>query len=235
VDNDLLPRFSSFTRLVRVTAYCLRWLRGAKLIRGNPLSRSELDSCNRRWLSIVQKCDFPEEYSALSKEDQVSRRSPLSALRPFLSTDGLIRVGGRLALSSMDYAEKHAVVLAKDSHLSLLLVREAHALALHGGPQLTRSVLSRFYWIIQANTLIRSEIKQCVQCAKAKGATAQQQMDHLPQVRVRAAKPFWSSGVHYAGPIWVRDQTGRGRRSYKAYICFFVCMATVRRCKAVHL
>jgi len=44
----------------------------------------------------------------------------LSALRPFLSTDGLIRVGDRLALSPMDYAEKHPVVLARDSHLSLL-------------------------------------------------------------------------------------------------------------------
>jgi len=104
--------------------------------------------------------------------------------------DGLIRVGGRLALSSIDYAEKHPVVLAIDSHLSLLLVRETHALVLHGGPQLTRSVLSRFYWIVQANRLIRSEIKQCVQCARAKGATAQQQMGHLPQVRVHAAKPF---------------------------------------------
>jgi len=70
-----------------------------------------------------------------------------------------------------------------------------------------------------------------VQCTKAKGATAQQQMGHLPPVRVRAAKPFWSSGVDYAESIWVRDQTGRERRSYKAYICFFVCVAT----KAVHL
>jgi len=56
-------------------------------------------------------------------------------------------------------------------------------------------------------------------------------MGHLPQVRVHTAKPFWSSGVDYAGAIWIRDQTGRGRRSYKAYICFFICMAT----KAVHL
>jgi len=127
VVNDLLLRFSSFTRLVRVTAYCLRWLRGTKLIRGNPLFKSELDNCSRHcsWLSIVQKYDFSKEYSALSKGDQVSRGSPLSALRPLFSTDGLIRVGGRLALSSMDYAEKHPIVLAKDSHLSLLLVREA--------------------------------------------------------------------------------------------------------------
>jgi len=136
------------------------------------LSKTELNDCSRRWLNIVQKYDFSQEYSALSKGNQVSRRSPLSALRSFLSIDGLIRVGGRLALFSMDYTEKHLVVLPRDSHLSLLLVREAHALALHGGPQLIRSVLSRFYWIVQVNRLIRSEIKQCVQCARAKGATA---------------------------------------------------------------
>jgi len=65
----------------------------------------------------------------------------------------------------------------------------------------------------------------------AQGATAQQQMAHLLQIRDCTAKPFWSSGADHAGPIWVRDQTGRGRRSYKAYICFFVCTST----KAVHL
>jgi len=89
----------------------------------------------------------------------MSRRSTLSAL--FLFTDGLIRVGGRLALSLLliDYAEKHPV--ARDCHLSMLLIREAHAFALHGGPQLTRSMLLRYYWIVQANRLIRSEIKRC--------------------------------------------------------------------------
>jgi len=101
---DLLSRFSSFTRLIRVTAYCLRWLHGAKLARGSSLSKTELDDCSRRWLNIVQKYDFSEKYSALSKGNQMPRRSPLSVLRPFLSTDGLIRLGGQLVLSSMDYA-----------------------------------------------------------------------------------------------------------------------------------
>jgi len=45
VANNVPSRFSSFTRLVRVTAYCLRWLRGAKLARGSSLSKIELDNC----------------------------------------------------------------------------------------------------------------------------------------------------------------------------------------------
>jgi len=39
-----------------------------------------------------------------------------------------------------------------------------------------------------------------MQCAKAKGVMAQQQMNHLPQIRVGAVKPFWSSEID-AGTI----------------------------------
>jgi len=81
---------------------------------------------------------------ALDNGAQVRSKSPLSALRPLISEDGLIRVDGRFAQSSMDFAEKHPIVLSRNSHLSLLLVREANALTLHGGPQFTRSILSRY-------------------------------------------------------------------------------------------
>jgi len=128
---DLLSRFSSFTRLTRLTAYCLRWLHGTKLARGSLLSKTKLDNSSRCWLNIVQKCDFSEELCSQQRRSDVAA---IPALGTFLLADGLIRVGGRLVLSFMDYAEKHPVVLARDSHLSLLLVREAHALALHGGP-----------------------------------------------------------------------------------------------------
>lgn len=45
------------------------------------------------------------------------------------------------------------------------------------------------------------------------------------------ARPFLRSGVDYAGPINVRTTKGRGHRSYKGYICLFVCMVT----RALHL
>jgi len=170
--NEMLHRFSSFSRLIRVTAWCLRWLRRANQTKD--LSTDELRRAALRWFSIVQQEYFAEEHTALSRRLQVSPSSRLSALRPFISADKLIRVGGRLANAPLSFAEKHPILLAKECHLSHLLVREAHALALHGGPQLTRSVLAKNYWILHANTLIRSEIKQCVRCAKSAEVTAQQ-------------------------------------------------------------
>jgi len=56
-------------------------------------------------------------------------------------------------------------------------------------------------------------------------------MGQLPKDRVQAARPFWSSGVDFAGPIQIHALKWRGHKSYKAYICLFICMAT----KAVHL
>jgi len=117
---------------------------------------------------------------------QVLRKSAFSALRSFVSADGLIRAGSRLAQSPLDFIEKYPIVLPRRSPLTLLLVREAHVLALHGGSLLTRSVLSRHYWILQANRIIRSEIQRCVRRARLRGAITAQQMGQLSTVRVSA-------------------------------------------------
>ena len=42
---------------------------------------------------------------------------------------------------------------------------------------------------------------------------------------------FESTGVDYAGSIWLRTKRGRGFKSYKGYICIFVCLST----KALHV
>jgi len=231
VANDLLVRFSSLSRLIRISAYCLRFLPGRKPDSPGFLTTAELHDCRLRWLRIVQQQDYEAELAALGRGNLIPRRSPLASLRPFLDADGLIRVGGRLRYSSLAYGEKHPIVLAKDSYLSLLLVREAHLLTLHGGPQLTRSVLVRQYWIVHANSLIRAVVHRCVRCARFKGRTATQQMGQLPIDRVRAARPFRTTGVDFAGPIALRASKGRGHKSYKGYISLFICMAS----RAVHL
>ena len=196
--------------------------------RAGALSTAELDSTLLRWLQTVQHQDFPREIQALSRGESLPRRSPLLPLRPILTADGLLRVGGRLEHAPMPYDERHPIILAKVSHLARLLVRDAHTRTLHGGPQLTRSVLLRRYWIIHANSLIRSEIYYCVRCARFRGEAAQQQMGQLPEDRIRACRPFTSTGVDYAGPIQLRSTKGSGHKSYKGYISLFICISRER-------
>ncbi|XP_026830877.1 uncharacterized protein LOC113563430 [Ooceraea biroi] len=192
---------------------------------------SPLPNCRLRWLRISQQHDFGEEIRLLSDGQRLPRRSPLLSLRPFFDQNGLLRVGGRLQGALLSYEERHPVILAKRSHLALLLVRDAHGRCLHAGPQLTRSVLARRYWILQFNSLVRAVTHQCVKCARYRGDTASQQMAHLPDARVRPSRPFSSAGVDYAGPIRFRAHKGRGQKTLKGYICLFVCLAS----RAVHL
>ncbi|XP_070155251.1 uncharacterized protein [Polyergus mexicanus] len=162
--NEVLLRFSSFTRLIQVTSFCLRFLRRLRQEDVDPagcLSVAELERCRLRWLRIAQQQDFSEELRLLSRGKRLPRRSPLLALQSIVNQDGLLRVGGRLQGALLPYEEAHPVILDKSNHLSLLLVRDAHKRSLQAGPQLTRSILVRRYWIIRSNSLIRDVIHHC--------------------------------------------------------------------------
>lgn len=233
-ENPILTRFSSLSRLLRVTALCYRFferLSSATTSQSGPLTVTELDNCQMRWIKIAQMHDFPEDISRLQHRQPLSSRSPLLPLRPILGPEGLLRVGGRLHHAILPYDEKHPIILAKGNHLALLLVREAHKRTLHGGPQLTRSVLLRKYWIIHASSLMRSVIHRCVLCTQYKGESLHQQMGRLPADRVQAGRPFFTSGVVHAGPVQIRTTKGRGHKSYKGYICLFICLSS----RAIHL
>ncbi|XP_026467879.1 uncharacterized protein LOC113371473 [Ctenocephalides felis] len=56
-------------------------------------------------------------------------------------------------------------------------------------------------------------------------------MGDLPVPRIKASRDFLNVGVDYAGPFNISMSRHRGARTYKAYICLFICLAT----KAIHL
>lgn len=239
-ENETLRRFSMLFRLIRVTAFCCRFLnsrkeRGTEIRRRPPvapfLSTGELGACRQRLLRVVQQHHIAGELEALFCERPLPRSSSIATLRPMLDRDGLLRVGGRLEHSALPYEGRHSIILSKRSHLTKLIIREAHQQTLHGGQKLTRGVLSEVYWIIHANSIIKAELRQCVKCIRQRGEAARQQMGQLPAARVQPQRPFLTTGVDFAGPLRLRAAKGRGHAAYKGYICLLVCTAT----KAVHL
>lgn len=56
-------------------------------------------------------------------------------------------------------------------------------------------------------------------------------MGQLPEARITPSRPFEISGVDFTGYINVRFSPGRGSKTYKGYICLFICMTS----KAIHL
>ena len=66
------------------------------------------------------------------------KRGRLFKLSPFYDPDNkVVRVGGRLANSPYNIYKKFPILIPKNLPITVLLIREAHAWNLHGGPQLT--------------------------------------------------------------------------------------------------
>lgn len=151
-------------------------------------------------------------------------------LNPFLDTQGLLRVGGRLANAPVPFDQRHPVILAPNNPLTSLIIRHEHVKLLHAGCQATISSVRTQYWPLACKNTVKGVLRKCITCFKAKPIRSDYIMANLPSVRVTPEKPFFSTGVDYAGPFFIIDKL-RSRVTIKAYLCVFVCCAT----KAVHL
>ncbi|XP_046145641.1 uncharacterized protein LOC123988926 [Osmia bicornis bicornis] len=243
---DLPTRYSSWSKLLRVTAYILRFTSNLRfrhtnkiklqltiksLIAVPPLQPDEIQRAKFLWLRRMQSELFPDELSSLSAKKTLLKSSKLLSLNPILDQDGLIRAKGRLAHSLFPENTKKPIILRSHPLLSLI-INHTHVIHLHAGSQLTLACLRPEYWILRARTTIRSVLHRCVPCARHRASVPSELMGDLPASRVTAVeRPFINTGVDYAGPIHVRTTSGRGHKSHKAYIAVFVCMAT----KAVYL
>ncbi|KAJ0169568.1 hypothetical protein K1T71_014753 [Dendrolimus kikuchii] len=229
-------RFSSLKKMVRVVAFCRRFLQSVRRrndnIKVTPyLSvteiREALDICIRQ----SQQQWFHAESLALKNNTPLNKRSQLYKLNIFMDNNKLLRVGGRLRHSQLPEDAKHPVVIPHDSKLAKLVVADAHERTFHGGQQLVLNFIRSRYWISRLKNMVRAYIHSCVTCIRYAAKTKYQLMGELPASRVTPSKPFLNSGVDFAGPIQMRYAKGRGQRSYKGYICLFICMAT----RAIHI
>ncbi|XP_058816019.1 uncharacterized protein LOC131679327 [Topomyia yanbarensis] len=229
-----IGKFSSYSDLLRRTAY---WLRLIKLLRTPRkdrkaptfLSTDELKKAENTLVRLVQREVFVEEWKALSKENAVSKSSPLRWFNPFVSQDQLIRLGGRLKHSMESENTKHPAVLPTRHIFTRLLLRYYHERLLHAGPQLLLGVVRLRFWPLGGRSVVRHIIHQCHICFRSKPSTVQQFMGDLPASRVTVSRPFSRTGVDYFGPLYVRPVPRR--TSVKAYVAICVCLCT----EAVHL
>lgn len=84
-------------------------------------------------LSYVQRQSFPEEIVMLQEgASNVKKGSSIHRLDPVLD-NGILRVGGRLRRTAMPEKRKHPAILAKNHHVSALILRHFHVQTEHGG------------------------------------------------------------------------------------------------------
>ncbi|KAL0859308.1 hypothetical protein ABMA27_011110 [Loxostege sticticalis] len=232
--QELIQKYSNFNYLQRILAYLKRYIYNLQ----NPhnklhgsLSNQEMQSSLKCILRTAQYEMFQDEYLILKSGNSLPHKNRLVSLSPFLDSDDIIRVGGRLDNSPYDYNVKHPILLCSKHHLTKILFLSVHRKLLHAGPQLLLANVRQNYWPLGGRNLSRCTVQKCTVCFRHRAQSIQPIMGQLPNSRSNLEFPFLNSSVDYAGPILIADRKGRGCKLIKSYICIFVCLAV----KAVHL
>ncbi|XP_077275276.1 uncharacterized protein LOC143904452 [Temnothorax americanus] len=233
VDTDLLSRFSSFARMKRIIAYCIRFASRCRSLRNDSedLSTEDLKKAEMRIVKLVQITAFESELRSLSQKRPLDKKSNILSLSPFLDDDGVLRVGGRLRHADLKFSQRHPILLPSNNHITELIIRETHVRLCHAGSQATLYAIREKYWLLNGRNRVKGVIRKCVMCSRWRPSTPQYEMGNLPKIRLVSSRPFENVGIDFCGPFLIKEKKYRNRNKIKIYVAVFVCLVT----KAIHL
>lgn len=222
-------KFSSWKRLIRVTAYTSRFVWNLRAHWRNrlanqackpkdgPLSNEELQSAETMWVKELQ----------IGLKNRLSK-GEFKNLSPYTDREGIVRVGGRVEKALVSYDSKHPVLLPGDHWISRLIIQHIHQCG-NSGVAATVAKSRKKYWIIRAHNLAKTIKFRCVIFREVAAKVETQVMADLPQNRLAPfTPPFHFTSCDYFGPYQVK--IGRNKTT-KHYGVLFTCLNT----RAVHL
>ena len=245
--------FSSWSKLVRVVAWILRFLSHSRHgkpdptatdaveiinlstndVEIKPIDGAEMYLAEMSVLRAAQKEAYPEEFRMLAAGgDRVHNGSSLKDLRPVYDKKArLIRVTGRVGNSFDLLGTSPPILVPKTHQVAVLLIEKIHRQLNHVGYKTVHAELLRSYWVVGGRAKVKQVISSCFICKCRHSRPFSERTAPLPSDRVRESLPFEVSGVDYAGPLFVR---GKGKFSVakrKVWFIIFTCATT----RAVYL
>ncbi|GFX68218.1 integrase catalytic domain-containing protein [Trichonephila clavipes] len=225
IENNLISRYSSFSKLIRISALCLRFIYNCKV---NPvlrkidcISASEFDHVTKVLVKQVQLNEFLTEIKCLKNGQPIPKGSKISSLNVFLDEDEILRVGGRLKHSTLSEFQKHQMMLPKAHHLTDLIIEHYHKKSLHSGLQTTLYLIRQFYWIPSGQNRVRRILNKCITCFRTKTQTINQMMGDLPRDRIVPSRTLRKSWI---GLRWSYNHETKFKKiksDFKIVYCHF--------------
>lgn len=216
-----IHKFSTLNKLLGSTKCVFQFLNNLRNIDNDPMEDSKM-----YWIKYMQSSKFAECIQYLSNQNKGQRKVPelVDRLDLFLDNSNILRSRGRIGKTAVyDYEVVNPVLLAKDHHLTTLIVDYYHSKCKHLGIQSTISAVRMGgFWIPRMRQSIKRIISQCMTCRKFNALSFKYpKMTNLPKHRVNLVKPYNHTGVDFTGHLWVKDETGK---NIKMYLLIFTCL-----------
>ncbi|XP_066910906.1 uncharacterized protein [Clytia hemisphaerica] len=230
--RELIPltRYNSFLKLIRVTAWVMRFIRNIRMKKEEgrlPTNNNQ----NGPWLSAKELTDtrklwIKHEQLSIKNLNDVGRN-----LGNYLDDDGLIRCRGRLDNANLTFNEKYPYLLPS-SRLAQMIVYDVHNSIQHAGVRDTLVELRQEFWIPKGRNFVRKALFDCNTCKRVNAKPyAYPEPPSLPVDRVTGTTAFKNVGLDYAGPLHVKNVFGDDEELYKAWISVATCTSS----RGVHL
>lgn len=222
-----ITRFSSFTKILRVTTLATRFIAKLKKHRNSngPIEASEILDAEQRWIAYTQHQHYNDIIISIKKNKANNYKDQLGL---YLDGHGLLRCGGRLGNADICEGARHPWLLPKNSKLTDLIIEKYHKNALHIGVAQTLGLVRHRYWIPHGRSVVKRVLRHCAICRRHEGGPYKMPlMPPLPNKRVSKSVPFTCTGIDYFGPLLIKIKS----ENQKVWVCLFTCLVT----RAVHL
>ena len=108
-------------------------------------------------ISLIQSEAFSREIKHIRNNSPLPNNSKFQQLNPIIS-ENVLKVNGRLKHSNLPAELQHPIILPSDHHITQIIIRDIHENSLHSGRYHTLAISREHYWIIYANSVIKSII-----------------------------------------------------------------------------
>ena len=133
----------------------------------------------------AQSSFFSTTIKTLSKSEPISENDPLSNLPPFIDSQNVLRVGGRLKKANIPFCSMHPALIPNKQPLANIIIAHCHKLNKHQGAYLIHAaVINEGFHIQGFKRLIHNFINSCILCKKLRGLDCEQFMADLPSDRL---------------------------------------------------
>ncbi|GBM69371.1 hypothetical protein AVEN_272189-1 [Araneus ventricosus] len=231
--DDVICISNNFQKLIRIISLIFRFINKCKKNSKECGAPSKIKRQNAEIyiLREVQVRTFGNEIHSLEQCGNVTPNSKLKSLSPFLDSQGILRVGGRLRNSILPYNSKHPILLPAKHKVTDMIIQYYHKIQFHSGPQALLYNIRQKFWPLNGRNLCRKIVHSCVTCFKANPKISSQKMGDLPEDRVNPNFVFNSVGIDFSGPFYIKTKLRKRDPPTKIYVCIIICLST----KAIHL
>ncbi|XP_037731125.1 uncharacterized protein LOC119561546 isoform X1 [Drosophila subpulchrella] len=151
-----LQKFSNYNRLVRTTAWILRFIRRCRGLwdecEAYGLTATECAEAERKLIQRAQADTFANEV----QEKAVAKGSQLRELSPYIDHDEIIRACGRIDASEwVPFSARRPIILSHKHALAEIIVRHYQGKMKHQNLNATISEIRTGFWINNLRRVLR--------------------------------------------------------------------------------